>query len=128
MTSLRTAGHSLALVPQVFYELWSVLTRPAANNGLGFSIEQSLEDQRRILDSSELFEDDSGVFAAWRDLDAKYRVLGKQAHDARLVAAMVRHGIGHLMTFNDQDFARFIEIAVIAPPAAAAFPPAGGQS
>ncbi|MBL9165705.1 MAG: PIN domain-containing protein [Planctomycetaceae bacterium] len=101
MTSLRTAGHSLALVPQVFYELWSVLTRPAANNGLGFSIEQSLEDRRRILDSSELFEDDSGVFAAWRDLVAKHGVLGKRAHDARLIAAMVRYGIGHLMTFNE---------------------------
>lgn len=124
VTSLRTAGHQLVAVPQIFYELWSVSTRPMVNNGLGFSVEQSLEDQRRILESSELFEDDSGVFDAWRDLVAKYGILGKQAHDARLVAAMVRHGITHLLTFNDQDFARFSEIAVIAPVDAAAFPPA----
>lgn len=86
--SLRTAGHQLAVVPQVFYELWSVSTRPTANNGLGFSVEQAIGDQRRILDSSELFQDDSGVFDAWRDLVAKYGIMGKQAHDARLVAAM----------------------------------------
>ena len=47
------------------------------------------------------------------------------AHDARLVAAMVRHSISHLLTFNEQDFARYNEIAVIVPSAAAAFPPAG---
>jgi predicted nucleic acid-binding protein len=126
VTSLRTAGHQLAVVPQVFYELWSVSTRPAANNGLGFSIDQSLEDQRRILESSELFEDDSGVFDAWRDLIAKYAILGKQAHDARLVAAMVRHGLTHLLSFNGQDFSRFNEIAVIAPSNAPTFPPANG--
>lgn len=125
VTSLRTAGHEMAVVPQVLYELWSVSTRPMVNNGLGFGVEQSLDDQRRILDSSDLFEDDSGVFDAWRDLVAKYGVLGKQAHDAHLVAAMVRHGITHLLTFNEQDFARFNEIAVIAPSAAGAFPPAG---
>jgi predicted nucleic acid-binding protein len=126
VTSLRTAGHRLAVVPQVFYELWSVSTRPAVNNGLGFSVEQSLEDQRRILESSELFEDDSGVFDAWRDLIAKYAILGKQAHDARLVAAMVRHGLTHLLSFNGQDFSRFNEIAVIAPSNAPTFPPANG--
>ena len=126
VTSLRTAGHQLAVVPQVFYELWSVSTRPVANNGLGFSVHQSLEDQRRILESSELFEDDSGVFDAWRDLIAKYAILGKQAHDARLVAAMVRHGLTHLLSFNGQDFSRFNEIAVIAPSNAPTFPPANG--
>ncbi len=97
-----------------------------ANNGLGFSVDQSLEDQRRILESSELFEDDSGVFDAWRDLIAKYAILGKQAHDARLVAAMVRHGLTHLLSFNGQDFSRFNEIAVIAPSATATFPPTNG--
>lgn len=124
VTSLRTAGHLLVVVPQVFYELWSVSTRPIINNGLGFSTEQSLEDQRRILESAELLEDDSGVFDAWRDLVSKYEVIGKQAHDARLVAAMIRHGVTHLLTFNGQDFARFAEISILAPADAQTFPPA----
>lgn len=65
------------------------------------------------------------MFDAWRDLIARYGILGKQAHDAHMVAAMVRHGLTHLLTFNEQDFARFSEIAVIAPSAAGAFPPTG---
>lgn len=69
--------------------------------------------------------DVDSIFEAWRDLVTRYAIVGKKAHDARLVAAMVRHGITHLLTFNEQDFARFSEIAVIAPSAAGAFPSAG---
>ena len=123
VTSLRIAGHQLASVSQVFYELWSVSTRPIANNGLGFSAEQTLEDQRRILESTELYDDDRGAFDVWKDLVAAYKVAGKQAHDARLVAAMVRHGVSHLLAFNGQDFGRFREIAVLAPADASTFPP-----
>lgn len=36
-----------------------------------------------------------------------YHVVGKNAHDAHLVAAMAAHGITHLLTFNDQDFRRY---------------------
>jgi predicted nucleic acid-binding protein len=40
-------------------------------------------------------------------------VIGKQAHDARLVAAMKVHDLRHLLTFNDTDFKRFTEITVV---------------
>ena len=36
-------------------------------------------------------------------------------HDARLVAAMIVHGIPNLLTFNLPDFKRFTEITVISP-------------
>jgi hypothetical protein len=41
----------------------------------------------------------------------------KVAHDAKLVAAMVRHQVTHLLTFNVDDFARFAEITAITPDA-----------
>ena len=41
--------------------------------------------------------------------------MGKQAHDARLVAAMIAHRLTHLLTFNTDDFKRFSEITVVAP-------------
>jgi len=44
-----------------------------------------------------------------------HRVAGKQAHDARLVAAMLVHGVTHLLTFNTNDFKRFSEIMVVNP-------------
>jgi predicted nucleic acid-binding protein len=42
-------------------------------------------------------------------------VQGKQAHDARLVAAMKRHSINQILTFNTADFARYAEITAISP-------------
>lgn len=42
-----------------------------------------------------------------------YSVSGKNAHDARLVAAMRVHGIDSILTFNAQDFVRYTEIRVL---------------
>jgi predicted nucleic acid-binding protein len=42
-------------------------------------------------------------------------VAGKQAHDAHLVAAMLVHGVTHLLTFNTNDFKRFSEVMVVNP-------------
>ena len=39
------------------------------------------------------------------------------AHDARLVAAMRRHGTAHILTFNEIDFRRYPEITVLTPAA-----------
>jgi hypothetical protein len=44
---------------------------------------------------------------------AGYQVSGKNAHDARLVAAMLVHGIESILTFNTQDFFRYGEIRVL---------------
>lgn len=44
-----------------------------------------------------------------------YQVMGKQAHDTRLVAAMTVHQIPHLLTFNTDDFKRFTEITALDP-------------
>ena len=42
-------------------------------------------------------------------------VKGKNAHDTRLVAAMQRHRVTTLVTFNTPDFARFTGINVFSP-------------
>ena len=52
-----------------------------------------------------LLRDERRVFENWRDLVNVYQVKGKNAHDTRLVAAMRRHGISDLLTFNGVDFA-----------------------
>lgn len=121
---LRFRSERLILVPQVIYEFWVASTRPLDVNGLGLAASQALAKVEDNLAMYPLYHDDRDVFGAWRELVIKYGIQGKQAHDARLVAAMVRHGVTHLLTFNGQDFARFSEIAVIAPADAAAFPAA----
>jgi predicted nucleic acid-binding protein len=79
---------------------------------LGFSTEQAAEEiqalQRLFTLLPELPLQD-----AWTRLVFNYRVTGKNAHDARLIAAMVVHGIENLLTFNTQDFLRYREIRVL---------------
>ncbi len=50
------------------------------------------------------------ILVEWERLVTTHAVLGKNAHDARLVAAMVVHGIDGLLTFNAAHFNRFTAI------------------
>ena len=40
---LREQNHDLCIVPQVVYEYWAIATRPAENNGLSFSTDETNE-------------------------------------------------------------------------------------
>ena len=67
---LTTSGHELRVVPQVLYELWAVATRPAMENGLGLSIE---ETYHRIVGFKQFFpllRDDRGIYEPWYSLSA----------------------------------------------------------
>jgi predicted nucleic acid-binding protein len=117
-------GHQMSVVPQVIYEFWVVATRPEDRNGLGLSVEQAESEVLAVLNAAIMHRDERGVFDVWWEVVRNHHVAGKLAHDAHLVAAMLRHGITHLLTFNSQDFARFGDIVVIDPANAGAFPPA----
>jgi len=119
--SLRESGQELCVVPQVHYEFWVVATRPTAQNGLGMS---AVDAGQALAEFSppwfRLLRDERAVYDCWRELVTKHGIQGKQAHDARLVAAMQRHGITHLLTFNTSDFARYPGITCIDPKTVAA--------
>ena len=48
------------------------------------------------------------LYAEWKRLVSAYGVSGKEAHDARLVAATLTGGLSHILTFNGKDFARYV--------------------
>jgi predicted nucleic acid-binding protein len=112
-------------VPQSLYEFWVVCTRPTAANGLGKSVAEATADLAKLKGLFPLLHDTPALYPAWEQLVTATAVVGKKAHDARLVAAMRVHGLTHLLTFNDQDFRRFGGITVLTPAAvlAAATPP-----
>jgi predicted nucleic acid-binding protein len=56
-----------------------------------------------------------GVLGPWQKLALDYKVQGKQAHDAHLVAAMQRHGLTHLLTFNAEHFQRLSSLELLKP-------------
>jgi hypothetical protein len=49
-------------------------------------------------------DETQAYYGACQQLVASIPVIGKNAHDARFVAAMTVHGLTHLLTFNTQDF------------------------
>ena len=108
-------GDEVCIVPQNLYEFWAVATRPAAENGLGMTPAQAKSELAELRQVFTLFRDERGILREWEQLVHMYDVKGKTAHDARLVAAMHRHGITHLLTFNQAHFARFPGITVLTP-------------
>ena len=59
--------------------------------------------------------DSRTVYREWRKVILDNLVLGKQVHDARIVAAMNVHQITKLLIFNTKDFKRFGHITLIDP-------------
>jgi predicted nucleic acid-binding protein len=107
VSNLRGDGYELCLVPQVLYEYWVVVTRPASENGLGMPPADVAKAIDLWLELFTLLRDERGIFAIWRELVQRHGVTGKSAHDARLVAAMRRHDLTNLLTFNVADFKRY---------------------
>jgi predicted nucleic acid-binding protein len=112
---LRSKQHDVAVVPQVVYEFWVVASRPVIDNGLGMTTEEAALKLHEFRKYFLFCNDSESIFAEWEALVTSIRVVGKPAHDARLVAAMKVHGIDHLVTFNVQDFKRFTTIQVHSP-------------
>jgi predicted nucleic acid-binding protein len=120
--ALRARGDTLCIVPQNVYEFWAVCTRPTSANGLGKTPAVAAAEISTFRTNFTLLADTAAILPAWETLVTTHAVLGRNAHDARLVAAMVVHGVTHLLTFNEQDFRRFPGITVLTPAAVLAPP------
>ncbi len=112
---LLNQGKRLCIIPQNLIEFWVVATRPLEVNGLGLSVADALNELEQLKNYFVLLPDTASIFTVWESLIAKYKVIGKPSHDARLVAAMIAHNLTHLLTFNTSDFKRFSEITALDP-------------
>ncbi len=121
--TLTAGGHSLVLVPQCLYEFWAVATRLPKDNGLGMTQAETDAELSGFLRRYAFHPDGPRVFPEWRQLVVAHQVSGKPTHDARLVAAMLVHGIDALLTFNDTHFRRFQPLIQVFSPADVAASP-----
>ena len=112
---LRSQGEQLHTVPQNLIEFWSVYTRPIERNGLGRTLTEAQAEINRLKTLFPLLLDTSAIYEEWERLVVVYAVRGVNVHDARLVAAMLVHGLTHILTFNISDFARYSEITAVHP-------------
>ena len=98
----------LYVTPQNAGEYWNVSTRPISENGLGLPsasvtalLEQTLEPLCTVLVERRT------LYSELKRLTAKYSVVGKQVHDARLVAMLLVWRIENVLTLNERDFRRY---------------------
>ena len=86
-------------------EFRSVATRSAALNGLGMSVVDAEADVAVFESNFPLLGETPDIYQQWKVLVTTLGVVGKQVHDARLVA--VCHARRDTGTFNTAHFARF---------------------
>jgi predicted nucleic acid-binding protein len=107
---LRASGEVLHVAPQNLIEFRSVATRPTAVNGLGFdtaTVKQQIDDFELTF---SLLPETNAIYPAWKGIVASGAVIGKQVHDARLIAVCQTCGINRVITFNLNHFSRFASL------------------
>jgi len=115
LETLMKRQETLVVAFQNVAEFWNAATRPAVNNGLGFTIEEAQHELAKIEELFTLLSESAASYVTWKTLLIENRVSGVQVHDARLVAVMKTYGVARIVTFNVTDFARFSEIEAIHP-------------
>ncbi len=106
VVELRQRGELLHITPQVLIEFRNVATRPISANGLGLPPMRAEAQAQEFEAVFSLLLDTSDIYPAWKALVEAVGVIGKQVHDARLVAVCHAHAIPQVLTFNSGHFAR----------------------
>lgn len=113
--SLQAQGHELLIVPQSIYEFWSVATRTVEGNGLGRTPAYAASLIVKFCSLFRLLRDERSIYETWLQLVSDHEIKGVKSFDARLAAAMLRHNISQLLTFNPGDFRQFKHVTILEP-------------
>lgn len=105
----------LCVAKQSLLEAWVVATRPRDVNGFGYSAQYAASGLAQVKRLFHLLGETDEIYSEWETLVFRYQVLGKTAHDAKLVATMNVHKVSSILTFNTGDFRRYEEIQTIHP-------------
>ena len=117
--TLNLQGETLYIAPQNLIEFRNGATRPVEVNGLGLSIADAEFQAAEFEASFPILPETPDIYPAWKALAQAAGVVGKQVHDARLVAVCQVHGLTHILTFNTRHFAR---LAAFVPGLAVVYP------
>ncbi len=86
VTRMLAVGDELAITAQVLFEFWSVATRPASTNGLGWTAAQTRTAIDGFRGRFTLLAEPPEVIDLWLDLVAAHDLKGKRVHDGHLLA------------------------------------------
>ena len=103
---LHRCGEVLHITPRNLVEFHNMATRPVEVNGLGLSAVGAAAKAAIFESTFPLLVEMPDIFPEWKALVEALGIIGKQVHDARLVAVCHVHAVTHLLTFNVAHFAR----------------------
>jgi predicted nucleic acid-binding protein len=107
VVELHRRGEVLHITPQVLIEFRSVATRPTNLNGLGLSNADVITQSATFEVAFPVLAETPEIYTKWKAIVEGLGIVGKQVHDARLVAVCQVHHLTHLLTFNVAHFTRF---------------------
>jgi predicted nucleic acid-binding protein len=94
----------LVICAQVLIEYWVVATRPAGRNGFGLTVVEAAADIRSFRAMLPCVAEVPQITDHWFEIVVRHQVMGKAAHDARIVALAMAAGIRRVVTLNAADF------------------------
>jgi predicted nucleic acid-binding protein len=106
VAKLHQQGETVHITPQVLIEFRNVATRAINLNGLGLTTQEAESKAVSFEVEFQLLVDTPDIYLAWKPLVEQLGIVGKQVHDARLVAICHVYDVSHLLTFNASHFAR----------------------
>jgi predicted nucleic acid-binding protein len=106
VSELHRRSEVLYITAQNLIEFRNMATRPVALNGLGLSVSDTELLAGTFHSRFPLLPETPDIYPAWKALVEALGVIGKQVHDARLVAVCHVHNVTHFLTFNTGHFAR----------------------
>jgi hypothetical protein len=104
---LHRDGEVLFISPQNLVEFHNMATGPVASNGLGLT---PAEEEAKAAGFERMFPllaETPAIFTRRKTMIQALGVIGKQVHDARLVAICHLSNVTRVLTFNVRHFARF---------------------
>jgi predicted nucleic acid-binding protein len=123
VSKLLQQGEELAYTTQTAAEAWVVLTRPASSRGgFGLSYDEARVCRNRLERGFVFLKDSNESYRYWKQFVDQYKIVGVNAHEARLVATMQVHGVSRILTFNASDFKRYQNLDVLTPHSVLASP------
>lgn len=110
VAELHRRGETLLITPQNLVEFRNFATRPTGANGLGLAAITADQLLATFEAAFPLLPETPAIYPAWKAIVSSSGVVGKQVHDARLVAVCHAHSVTHLLTFNIGHFGRMASI------------------
>jgi len=110
VAELHRRGEVWHVTSQNLIEFRNFATRPVSANGLGLGSSTAEGLASTFEKAFPLLAENQDIYPAWKAIVGALGVIGKQVHDARLVAVCHAHTVTHLLTFNVQHFVRMASV------------------